>query len=325
MSAANPIFKSRRLGHVNLFVDDLDRSTQFYNGVCGLALEFRQTGLKASFLGTGHTPHDVGVIETTKGKDRYGNDGLIRLPKHIGTKIGLNHLAWEVENEVELVEGYKRARAHNIAIQHLADYRIARSVYVNDPDGNSVEFYVDTVREWRKVVQGDLDVPALDWNPEASPPFVDHRYDLDPELRHVPDAQFHPLRLSHVVLATQDVPRLASFYEEVAGLDRVFKSADGNVILMRGQYTAVAYHLGIVKAPHGEGAGLHHFALELGEATRQSDLARLNPPAELQIDTSAKTSTFVKDPDGFLVEFFATKPGAQRPDLTGNAPVSFLI
>src|SRR5580658_8576602 len=72
MVAADPVFRSRRLGHVNLFVDDVDRSTRFYNDVCGLALEFRELGLRASFMGTGHTPHDLGMIETTKGKDRYG-------------------------------------------------------------------------------------------------------------------------------------------------------------------------------------------------------------------------------------------------------------
>ena len=48
-----PIFAARRLGHVNLIVDELNRSTDFYNQVCGLALEFSETGLKANFLGTG--------------------------------------------------------------------------------------------------------------------------------------------------------------------------------------------------------------------------------------------------------------------------------
>src|SRR5207344_490578 len=70
-----PIFASRRLGHVNLIVEELQRSTDFYNQVCGLALEFSEVGLKANFLGTGHTPHDVGMIECTHGEDRYGRDG----------------------------------------------------------------------------------------------------------------------------------------------------------------------------------------------------------------------------------------------------------
>ncbi len=96
MTAATPVFRSRRLGHVNFFVDDLDKTTRFYRDVCGLALEFSEVGLKATFLGTGNTPHDVGCIETTKGRDRYGKDGHLQLPKEVGVKPGLNHLAWEV-------------------------------------------------------------------------------------------------------------------------------------------------------------------------------------------------------------------------------------
>src|SRR4029077_15374675 len=128
MSAAAPVFRSRRLGHVHLFVDDLDRSTRFYNSVCGLALEFRELGLRASFLGTGHTPHDLGMIETTKGRDRYGKDGHLQLPKEAGVRVGLNHIAWEIDNEVELVEGYRRARARGLKIARLADHQVAHSI-----------------------------------------------------------------------------------------------------------------------------------------------------------------------------------------------------
>ena len=177
MSAANPVFRPRQLGHVNLFVDDLDLSTRFYNSVCGLALEFRELGLKASFLGTGNTPHDVGMIETTKGKDRYGKDGHLQLPKEVGAQVGLNHIAWEIENEAELVEGYKRAHARGVPIRRLADHQVAHSIYMSDPDGNLVEFYVDTVRDWRHLLHGDLDLITSVWNPEEGEPFSDARYD----------------------------------------------------------------------------------------------------------------------------------------------------
>ncbi len=69
------IFRPRRLGHANLWVDDLAKSEAFYNTVCGLAVEFTEPGLKASFLGTGNTPHDLGMIEVTGGKARYGAMG----------------------------------------------------------------------------------------------------------------------------------------------------------------------------------------------------------------------------------------------------------
>ena len=321
MSAGNAVFRSRRLGHVNLFVDDLDRATDFYNRVCGLALEFRELGLRASFLGTGNTPHDVGMIETTKGRDRYGKDGHLQLPKEAGARVGLNHIAWEIDNEVELVEGYRRARARNVPIRRLADHQVAHSIYLADPDGNIVEFYVDTVRDWRGVLHGDLDLITSTWDPEAGEPFAEPRYDPAPALRRVPEAPFHPRRLTHVVLATRDVPRLQAFYEEIAGLDTVHRSAGGDLVLMRGHGAQVPYHLAIVQASDGV-VGMHHFALELDEA---ASLPRNDSMVERHLDTAAKSSTFVKDPDGFRIELFVAKPGVTGPDLAAPAPLHFLV
>ena len=49
-------FHPRRLGHVNLWVEDLARSERFYNECCGLTVEFSEPDLIATFLGTGQTP-----------------------------------------------------------------------------------------------------------------------------------------------------------------------------------------------------------------------------------------------------------------------------
>ncbi|MGH7003774.1 MAG: VOC family protein, partial [Alphaproteobacteria bacterium] len=176
-SVNEPIFCSRRLGHVNFFVDDLKRSTEFYNSTCGLALEFVETGLKASFLGTGNTPHDVGCIETTKGRDRHGRDGHLQLPKEVGARPGLNHLAWEIDNEADLIASYDRCLEAGVAISRLADHQIAHSIYIRDPDGNLAEFYVDTIREWRSVLHGDVDLITSVWNPKAKPPNSEPLYD----------------------------------------------------------------------------------------------------------------------------------------------------
>jgi catechol 2,3-dioxygenase len=108
-------FRPRRLGHVNLWVDDLARSEQFYNSLCGLTVEFTEPDLVATFLGTGHTPHDLGMIQTTKGVDRYGRNGLLQLPGAIGLKPGLNHLAWELVNEKALIDGLRNLKADSIA------------------------------------------------------------------------------------------------------------------------------------------------------------------------------------------------------------------
>lgn len=318
-----PVFRSRRLGHVNLFVDDMTRSTRFYNEVCGLTVEFTEHGLKANFFGTGNTPHDVGVVETTKGSNRYGRDGHLQLPAEVGARVGLNHLAWEVDNEAELVAGYKRARERGVPVKRLADHQIAHSIYLPDPDGNMNEFYVDTVRDWRKVIHGDMDLITTTWRPDPERATSVPCYDPDPEIRTVAKAPVHPQRLTHAVLTTRRVDRLEKFYRDVAGLEPVSRSPDGTLVLMRAGHGGYRYHLAIVAAGPGEAPGLHHFALELADeaavmaaisATRGARIA-----VEREVETGAKRSYFVVDPDGFRVEFFAPRGRAASAD-SGSGP-----
>ena len=324
MSRVDPIFRARRLGHVNFFVDDLGRSTKFYNSVCGLALEFSETGLKASFLGTGHTPHDVGCIETTKGKDRFGKDGHLQIPKEVGGSPGLNHLAWEIDNEAELVAGYRRCRDAGVKIARLADHQIAHSIYMRDPDGNLIEFYVDTIKDWRSVLHGEMDLITSVWNPEAASPNPEPLYDPMPERRLVPSAPVHPYRLSHAVLASSDPQRLAAFYESVAGLQPI-ESGPG-VWVLRGSHTGYGKHLVIV--PKNGASGLHHFAFELSKPEdlerAAGHLARCGIAVARQVATGEKRSVFLRDPDGQCVEFFVplSAPAASPRPPSGD---SFLV
>lgn len=307
MTAAAPVFRTRRLGHVNFFVDDLDKTTRFYRDTCGLALEFVEVGLKATFLGTGNTPHDVGCIETTKGRDRYGKDGHLQLPKEIGAKAGLNHLAWEIDNEAELVAGYDRCLKEGIPIARLADHQIAHSIYMRDPDGNVCEFYVDTIREWRKVLHGELDLITSVWDPKAKSPNPEPLYDPAPPLRVVDGAPFHPRLLAGCTLASPDPRRLAAFYTEVAGLTPV-RGADGAVEL-RGSAPGNRADLTIVPAGEGRRPGLVHFSLEVegpeALAAAERGLAAAATPLDGRAERAGRRSVFLRDPDGQRVEMYS--------------------
>ena len=81
-------FRPRRLGHVNIWVDDLKRSERFYNECCGLTIEFSEPDLIATFLGTGQTPHDLGMMEADTAK-ALEQDYILRT---IELKITLLHL-----------------------------------------------------------------------------------------------------------------------------------------------------------------------------------------------------------------------------------------
>lgn len=294
-----PIFRARRLGHVNFFVDDFRRSTEFYNSICGLALEFVETDLKGSFLGTGHTPHDVGCIETTKGQDRYGRDGHLQIPKEFGAKPGLNHIAWELDNEAELVAGYDRCLAAGLPIRRLADHQIAHSIYMLDPDGNTIEFYVDTVRDWRNVLHGEIKLITSAWDPHGAPPDRDSHLETDPELRTVAAAPVHPYRLTHVVLVSRDPDRLTEFYQDVAGLRLVSNG------VLRGADPRYERHLIIVPENAEMRAGLHHFGMELKSAADVEAAAAALAARGVAVTRNDANGIFVRDPDGQLVEFAA--------------------
>lgn len=284
------IFTPRRLGHVNLIVGELERSTEFYRSVCGLALEFSETGLRGNFMGTGNTHHDVGVIERTV-EDRYGKDGHLQIPKEAAATVRLNHIAWEMDNELELARAYERAQAAGVPLARISDHQITHSIYLRDPDGNMVEFYADVIKDWRSVLHGEVDHITSVWRPDANTASAEPCWEEPETRRRVEGAQFHPARLSHAVLATQRLEEMTGFYQRVAGLSPVY--ADQQVALLRASLGDSPYHLAIVRTAAEK--SLHHFSFEVDGA--EIDAGAYSGPL--------KRSVFVTDPDGFRIEFFA--------------------
>ena len=307
-------FRPRRLGHVNLWVEDLTRSEQFYNQHCGLTVEFTEPDLVAAFLGTGQTPHDLGMIETTKGVDRYGRNGLLQLPAAIGRHVGLNHLAWELENEADLIAGYRRLKSDGIATDITVDHQVAHSVYMFDPDGNYNEFYCDTVENWRAVLHGAMDLITSHWDPLGAEGFTAGRWDRNPQLRVVDAAAVHPRRVTHAVLETPDIPRLRDFYTRIAGL-RV-AAEDTGAIYLSGSHGDYPCNLILVPATAPR---YHHVAFELQDAAALDAATRALGARGVEIVTTTdlpwKRSIFLRDPDGLMSEWYVR--GAAYRDLGG--------
>jgi catechol 2,3-dioxygenase len=306
------VFNPRRLGHANLWVQNLKRSEEFYNRTCGLTVEFWEPDLVATFLGTGNTPHDLGMIEITFGKARYGRNGLLQIPEGVGARVGLGHLAWELANEAELVEGIRRAKAAGVALDLTVDHQVAHSCYLFDPDSNMMEYYCDTVKDWRKVLHGEMELITSAWDPEAAEPFEDSRCEENPEIRAVPEAPVHPRRVTHAVLLTSDLDRLTRFYQEVGGLEEVHR-ADGAAYL-RGSLSSAPYHLVLCRKEAGDERRYHHVSFEL-ESERalvgaEGALRARGVAPEHVVDSELKRSFFLRDPDGLLSEYYVRRaPG----------------
>jgi catechol 2,3-dioxygenase len=123
------------VGHVVLKVGDLERSLGFYCGALGLT-EVARTDFGRGpmvFLSAGRHHHDIGLLEVGADARRPG-----------AGDIGLFHVALKIGDDLDVL---RAARAHldaaGVPIQWIGDHLVSQSIYVADPDGNTVELYVD--------------------------------------------------------------------------------------------------------------------------------------------------------------------------------------
>ena len=289
-------FSPRRLGHVNLYVDDVDRSYKFYTTIVGLEESYVQPLNKAAFLGNNNTHHDVAVI------DIHGRLGR-------GNGVGLNHLAFELENEVELVEGYERALAAGVKYAMTLDHDIAHSIYGRDPDGNMTEIYADVIRDWRAARSGAVTKPKPDWAPGKTPPKSEHNYHVDPPLRRVEGAVFQPRRAVHASLVVSDMKSAFDYYTTAVGLAPLIGTATSPFVVLGG--TTGEPSLSLIRASNGRRPGYHHVGFQAwSEEELDASIVRAKAQG-LKIDHDIahpfRRSVFVTDPDGFLLQFFVDR------------------
>lgn len=127
--------KIESVGHVVLKVSDLERSLGFYRDVLGLSEVARMSIGDAPmvFLSTGSNHHDVALLEV-------GPEA--RRPDR--SDIGLFHVALKIGDDLDTL---RAAKVHldecGVEIAMLADHTVSQSIYLNDPDGNQIELFVD--------------------------------------------------------------------------------------------------------------------------------------------------------------------------------------
>lgn len=118
-----------RLNHAVLYVSDLARSLDFYEGVLGFR---RLPGgfARAAFLQAPDSAndHDLGLFEV----------GPVMAPAP-GPRVGLYHLAWEVSTLSELAAMQDRLTDAD-ALTGAGNHGSTKALYGQDPDG--IEFEV---------------------------------------------------------------------------------------------------------------------------------------------------------------------------------------
>ena len=131
----------KELGHIVLYVRDLERSRRFYGEVLGWR-EVIRMGTTAALFSSGRTHHELLLLEV-------GEDAA---PVQQGRRVGLYHFGLKIgETDEELSEAIRVLREENVSIIGTADHTVTHSVYITDPDGNEIELYIDVQPErWRE-------------------------------------------------------------------------------------------------------------------------------------------------------------------------------
>ncbi len=136
----------KELGHLVLYVRDLEVSAHFYRDVLGWRPILDGTTGGAPFPAVafnapgGRTHHELLLIEV--------GPGAQALPQ--GRRVGMYHFGLRIgDHDDQLREALSELRANDVTIVGATDHGMTHSLYIQDPDGNEIELYVD--------------VPGVDW------------------------------------------------------------------------------------------------------------------------------------------------------------------
>jgi len=130
--------KVRSLGHVVIKVRDQQRAEAFYGGLLGMPIAARFPQMSATFFTLGNH-HDFAVVA-------IGDDAQDPPAK----AAGLLHVAFNIGDSVEeLREARARLEAVGLKVE-ARDHSVSKSIYFKDPDGNCIEFYVDSSDAWKQ-------------------------------------------------------------------------------------------------------------------------------------------------------------------------------
>ena len=148
----------QELGHIVLYVRNVERSAAIYRDVLGWRQilpadnERSSIGFPAAAFSapSGRTHHELLLIEV-------GEDAA-DVPH--GRRIGFYHFGLKIgDTDDALRQALRELEAAGATVVGASDHTVTHSLYIEDPDGNEIELYVD--------------VPGVDWktHPElvASP------------------------------------------------------------------------------------------------------------------------------------------------------------
>jgi catechol 2,3-dioxygenase len=129
--------KVHELGHIVLYVRDIERSRHFYAQVLGWH-EITSAGDPVAAFTSGRTHHELLLIPV--------GDQATPIPR--GRRVGMYHFGLKVgTSDDELRDAKARVEEAGVTIVGSSDHGVTHSLYIEDPDGNEIELYIDVQPE----------------------------------------------------------------------------------------------------------------------------------------------------------------------------------
>jgi catechol 2,3-dioxygenase len=128
------VIKLKGIGHVLLRVADQEVSKRFYRDVLGFRIAEEDPQHGGVFMTVSDDFHTLDIGQHPAPESA---------PRPQRGQIGLGHIAFQVASYAALRDAYSHLLANGVEIQRATDHVSQRSIYFNDPDGNTLEIYYE--------------------------------------------------------------------------------------------------------------------------------------------------------------------------------------
>lgn len=212
------IHPDTRMGPVSLYVQNLERSLDYYRTSLGMIIHKKANS--SAQLGA-------------------GNEVLLELDEKPGGRsvhesTGLYHFALLVPSRADLAHSLQNLISTETPVQGFADHLVSEAIYLADPDKNGIEVYRDR--------------PEAEWPRENGRLLIGTEpLDIEGVLSDMPagDVEWGGLdsrtSVGHIHLRVSDVGGAEEFYTEVIGFDLVMRYGPSAGFVSAGGYH---HHIG---------------------------------------------------------------------------------
>jgi catechol-2,3-dioxygenase len=139
--------KVTSLGHVGLYVGDIERSKAFYRDILGLKVSDQSSQTGSTFM---------------TAKDRLEeHHELLLVPGREDGKV-VQQVSFRCASLADIKQFYRIFLESKITIIRTVSHGNAVGIYFQDPDGNQVEVYWPTGIDWPQPLGKPVDLTASD-------------------------------------------------------------------------------------------------------------------------------------------------------------------